>query len=44
VESKTYNELVNKTKSNRLTDLENNLVVIRGERKQGKGREKKVII
>ena len=44
VESKTYNELVNKTKSNRLTDLENKLVVIRGERERGKGREKKVII
>ena len=36
--------LVNKTKSNRLTDLENKLVVIRGERERGKGREKKVII
>ena len=44
VESKTYNKLVNKTKRNRLTDLKNKLVVIRGEREQGKGREKQVII
>ena len=32
MESKKYNKLVNKTKRNRFTDIENKLVITRGER------------
>ena len=36
VEFKNYNKLVNKTKRSRLTDIEDKLVVISGEREVGR--------
>ena len=36
-----YNKLVNITKRNRLTDVENKLVVTRGEREWGRGKIKR---
>ena len=38
VESKKYNKLVNISKRNRLTDIENKLVVSSGERERGRGK------
>ena len=38
MESKKYNKLLNITKRNRLTDIENKLVVTTGEREGGRSK------
>ena len=37
MESKNYNKLLNITKTNTLTDIENKLAVTNGERERGRG-------